>query len=230
MPRRPLSQAEVVARIEAAYPGEYDLSKLVYKHSHEKFVVICSKHKEFEANIVSLKQAIDNGKPLCSYCNGEVFFDEELYREELREYTWPKGLEIVGFFDKYNAKHTHISRWVKMRHTCGHVFDRRAKRVRIKSFVGCPKCTKQRAPIRTGDDFIRRVRETGNENLIFPGLKWRGMGFEVEGYCCKHKVNVKATTQTFIYGHGCYACGKENKQALKERFGKIREKKVGEGK
>lgn len=64
MPRRPLSQAEVVARIEAAYPGEYDMSKLVYKHSHEKFVVICAKHKEFEMNVVRLRQVID-GKSHC---------------------------------------------------------------------------------------------------------------------------------------------------------------------
>jgi hypothetical protein len=230
MPRRPLSQAEVVARIEAAYPGEYGMSKLVYKHSYEKFVVICAKHKEFEMNVVRLRQAIDGKKPLCPYCNGEVFFEEALYREELREYTWPKKLAIVAFFGRRVGKYSEVSRWVKLKHICGHSFDRRVERVRAKGFMGCPVCTTRRSPIASAEDFIARVKETGNPNIVFPDLVWGKMEYVVTGYCCKHEKRVVATAKTFIHGNGCHACNKENRDALKERFGKIKEKQVGEGK
>jgi hypothetical protein len=56
------------------------------------------------------------------------------------------------------------------------------------------------------------------------------MEYVVTGYCCKHEKRVVATAKTFIHGNGCHACNKENRDALKERFGKIKEKQVGEGK
>lgn len=234
MVRKILGQDEVIARIEAAYPGEYNYSKLRYRHSHVDFTLGCGKHGDFEVTLGKVSTYIKKGIPLCGFCNGEVFFDEETFREELKDYLDPLGLSIVGFADIERKEGGLRDIWVELKHRCGCVFSRKTEYVRRRGFTGCPVCAVRRPDIRSTEAFLACMKETGNPSIVFSGIVWKTMQDKITGICTKHGATVTKSAISFIQGFDCRQCAIEDKRALKLKLANIKEalnkKKVGENK
>jgi uncharacterized protein YlbG (UPF0298 family) len=84
------NQDEIIDRFKKIHGNKYDYSKVIYKYSKNKVIIICKKHGEFEQS--SHKHLFGRGCPKCMYKN------EQECREILEKLTNKKFIKAVKMF------------------------------------------------------------------------------------------------------------------------------------
>lgn len=102
--RERLKQQEVLKEAKEIYGDKYDYSKLEYKTYHEKFIIVCSEHGEFEKDYVHFIKR-KQGCPQCAKNLKNVLLEQKILVEEFQ------GKNLQKEYEKLinNAKKKNVS-------------------------------------------------------------------------------------------------------------------------
>ena len=199
--------------------NKYDYSKVAYKNSYSKVIIICPIHGEFLQT--PNEHLHGHGCPICAK-------------------SVQKKKDIKGFFEKLKEIHNDLCDYSQSEyinyHTkmlikckkCGNEFwQTPAKHF---SGQGCPKCSKKGGikETYTKETFLKKSKEIhkddkGDSLYIYDEVDYKGLYDEVCIICKKHG---KFWQKPFYHIHksGCPQCAKErNKTSLEEFIKKAQE-------
>ena len=109
--RERLKQQEVLKKAKEIHGDKYDYSKLKYKTYHEKFIVVCPEHGEFEKDYVHFIKR-KQGCPQCAKNLKNVLLEQKILVEEFQGKNLQKEYEKLinnakkrMLVEKYYEKH-----------------------------------------------------------------------------------------------------------------------------
>lgn len=184
-----LSLERVLARFRSCHGDKYDYSKVVYRTTKTKVLIICPSHGEFEQLVES--HMAGRGCPKCSKWN-------PLTQEEmLRRFHGAHG-------DKYDyseAKLTRMRDNVRIICPIHGVFFQRAE-VHTRG-GGCITCAGTK-PLTT-EDFIKRSREKHGKKYDYSLANFKGSGKKITIICATHG-EFRQLPHSHMDGSGCIKC------------------------
>jgi len=185
---------QFIALAKKNHKNKYDYSKVEYKNSHSKVIIICKKHGEFQIKPYSHLQGSS-----CAACAGLNKYNTKSYIKKSKEihgnrYDYSKvdyknaGNKVTIICDKHNEFNQ-----IATLHLSGH---------------GCPKCkyvdlgNKKR---KTLNDFLFLAKETHGNIYDYSKVEYKGTNIKVKIVCSKHGIFEQSPKQHYR-GNGCPKC------------------------
>lgn len=189
-----LTTEEFIEKARKVHGDRYDYSKVNYKTTHEKVVITCKKHGDFEQTPSSHLQG--NGCPKCK-------------REKLNKTQKATYDDIIKIFreihgdkyayqDNFDFENMHS----KIKITCpihGEFTQEINSHIRGR---GCPKCSKK---FMDTEYFIECSNKIHNNKYDYSLTEYKSPKEYVKIICSRHGVFYQSPTK-HLSGHGCPYC------------------------
>ena len=170
---------------------KYDYSKVDYKDSKTKVIIICSKHGEFKQ---MLKNHV-NSKQGCPKCSGT-------YSSTTEEWI-KKAKDVHG--DKYDySKVVYKDSKTKVIIICSkHGEFEQMLNNHINSKQGCPKCSGTYSP--TTEEWIEKATEVHGDKYDYSKVEYENTSTKIIIICKTHG-EFEQTPHSHLRGFGCSKC------------------------
>lgn len=194
------SKEGFISRARKVHGDKYDYSKVVYKNSKDKVVVICKVHGEFYTTSTG---HIHNrhGCRLCYYTPKATTIDFIKRSQEIH------GDKYDYSLSQYKGMH------VELKITCrkhGPFLKTPANHIYSKS--GCPECSPKRT-INT-EVFIKLAKKVHGNKYDYSISKYNKKKSIIYIICPKHGL-FKQTPDSHLKGHGCTECAGRKRRTTK---------------
>jgi hypothetical protein len=222
MPQKKKTTKEYKEQIKKIFKDEYKIleeyisSNVPIKTLHTKCGNI------WKIRPVDLLRANPHRCPKCYCKNGKSHTTKKKTHEQYLEEIKKKFKDEYKILGKYKNANTPIS----TQHTnCGHIWEIRPVDLLKKKANGCPICAEVRSYSYTNDEFKQKIKELGNgDYLLLNEYKNRKTKIKLLHLKCN---NIWETTfNSFLHGHRCPFCQKNNGRRLTTDEFKKRVKKI----
>jgi len=188
------TQEEWINKANEIHNNKYDYSKLEYKSSQEKVLIICPEHGEFW-------QIADDhiNKPSgCPKCKGVARLTTEEFIKRAKEIHGDKYI-----YDKVN----YINQNTNVIIICPkHGEFTQMPVAHIHGLSGCSKCSQNYTL--TKQEFLEKVNKVHNNFYNYDLLNYKNGKSKIKIICPKHGEFVQQASE-HSYGKGCAKCGTE---------------------
>ena len=206
-----LTTEEFIEKAKKVHGDKYDYSKVDYKDSHHKIIIICPKHGIFEQLPTNHLQG--NGCPTC-------FGKDKLTREEFIK----KAREKHG--NKYDySKVVYKTMHEKICIVCpehGEFWQLPCNH--LKYDTCCPKCNTK---VSDKFDFIKKAKEIHGDKYDYSKVDYKDSHTKVCIICPEHG-EFWQTPHGHLTGKGCQKCASNKLRSTTEEFIKKARKKYGD--
>lgn len=189
-----LTTEEFIEKARKVHGDKYDYSKVDYKTTHEKVVITCKKHGDFEQSPSS--HLYGNGCPKCKAEKSNETL-KATYDDIIKKFKEAHGDKYV-YQDNFNFENMHS----KIKITCpihGEFIQE------INSHImgrGCPKCSKK---FMNTEYFIECSNKIHNNKYDYSLSEYKNPKEHVKIVCSKHGVFYQSPTK-HLSGQGCPYC------------------------
>ena len=188
MSTKKLTQDEFINRCNKLYDNYYDYSKVIYKNSRTKVIVICQKHGEFlvRADIHSRNRG-------CKMCGNNMLSQEEFVNI---------SKSIHG--NKYDySKVNYINKRIKVKIICYTHGEFEQTPHHHLSNLGCSRCSGMR---KKSEDIILEFETTHGDTYDYSLVDYKGAKSNVKIICKKHGI-FEQSPESHRTKSGCPKCG-----------------------
>ena len=190
-----LTTEEFIEKSREKHGNLYDYSKVEYKDSREKVIIICPKHGDFEQTA--------NSHMSGSNCPTCVIENKYLSKEAFIE----KAKEVHG--DKYDYSNVdYNSAKEKVTIIC----ETHGNFLQIPNShlggSGCPHCYNE-SRFMTQERFIMLAKAVHGDRYDYSKTKYTSSINKITITCPKHG-DFEQIANAHLYSNGCYTCGRDN--------------------
>ena len=201
MPRK-ITNEIFINEVAIVHNGFYKYDKTKYTKMHDKIIVTCPKHGEFE----QIAQDHKKGSG-CKHCRTDKM--KTLLSSDNEEFI-KKAKTIFG--DEYSySKVIYLNNWSNVVITCKKHGDfPRTPNAHVSQKQGCPKCRYIKSSsnkTKTNEQFIIDSKKTHGNTYSYSKTKYIKDSEEVT-ITCKVHGDFKKVANNHIYGQGCQKCAK----------------------
>jgi hypothetical protein len=183
-----LKQEDFIARCNDLYNNYYDYSKVVYKNTRTKIIVVCPKHGEF-----LLKARCHLSNRGCKKCgNNMITLDEFINQSNI----------IHNNIYKYDNT-IYTTKKVKVNITCLKHGDFLQTPQKHLSGQGCPKCVGKK---KTTNDILLEFKAVHGDTYDYSLVDYKGNKPKVKIICKNHGI-FEQQVSVHLQKNGCTKCG-----------------------
>lgn len=189
-----LTTEEFIEKARKVHGDKYDYSKVDYKTTHEKVVITCKKHGDFEQSPSS--HLYGNGCPKCKAEKSNETL-KATYDDIIKKFKEAHGDKYL-YEDNFNFENMHS----KIKIICpihGEFIQEINSHIRGR---GCPKCSKK---FMDTEYFIECSNKIHNNKYDYSLSEYKNPKEYVKIICSKHGVFYQAPTK-HLSGQGCPYC------------------------
>lgn len=183
-----LKQEDFISRCNKLYNNYYDYSKVVYKNTRSKIIVICPKHGEF-----ILKASSHLGNRGCKKCGNNMITLNEFIAQSNKIHNYKYRYDNVVYINKKT----------KVNITCLKHGDFLQKPQNHLSGQGCPKCVGKK---KTTEEIILEFKKIHGDTYDYSLVEYKGNKPKVKIICKKHGV-FEQQVAIHLQKNGCIKCG-----------------------
>lgn len=192
---RELTTEEFVEKVKKIHGDKYDYSKVRYKRSKEKVIIICSDHGEFKQRASTHLSGAGCIKCGLIYRSNNIRKDVEQFKIEANKV----------HNDKYNySKVSYRNTDKNIIIICPTHGEFKQTPIRHLRGGGCFECLKDKLSIGR-DEFIKRAKEKHNDKYDYSKVYYKNSKTRVRIICSKHG-EFYQVSYAHLMGSGCPKC------------------------
>ena len=190
---------EFINKAIKVHGDKYDYSKVEYKLSKDKIIIICKIHGEFKQ--ILTKHLYGDG---CKKCGTELA--KQKNKLSLNTFIERSNLKHNNKYDYSNVNyvnaHTHIIIICPI-----HGEFKQTPAVHLSGY-GCKKCKKCKKYKFTTNEFIIESKKIHKEKYDYSLVQYKGCEQKIKIICKNHGI-FEQIPKSHLYGMGCRKCGQE---------------------
>jgi very-short-patch-repair endonuclease len=180
------------------HDNKYDYSKVDYKTTMDKIIIICPIHGMFTQTAMSHTKGFG-----CKKCGVDKRAKNR--KSSLKEFILKSNLIHNDFYDYDNTEYKSSAEKVEINCPIHGYFKCRAGD-HINKSSGCPKCKNKKLSL-TIDDFILRSNDIHNNRYSYDKVEYINSYSNVIITCNEHG-DFSQQPSSHLKGNGCHQCGR----------------------